>query len=107
MAKYTAEDIKGAEWTIQNALKNGGTILIVRLGGNAHSVEFVGKDGTISHLTYSLGVAMGWSVRNKNGRNSVSVSGYGFSKSDYLAQRLADCGGFGNERSELFKVVTL
>ena len=50
--------------------------------------HYYGRE-TLSHLTWAIGTAFGYGLRDKNGRWYLAVSGGNFSKTDQLARDLA------------------
>lgn len=44
----------------------------------------------LGHLTWSIGKALGYSLRDRSGRWYLALNGYGYSKADEIARSLAD-----------------
>lgn len=66
------------------------------------TIAFTRNDGQVtqSHLTWAIAKALGYGLRDRNGYWFVTVSGYGFSKTDQIARDLATFYGIPNVRYE-------
>jgi hypothetical protein len=87
--KYSEADKDLARSSFSN-LDHTGLLLITNKGGNSFSVNYVGfEPRQLLQITWALCVLEGVSCKNKDGWNTILVSGGGFSKADYLAERVA------------------
>lgn len=64
---------------------------------------FINEDGTLNnaHLTWAMGKAFGYSLRDRNGYHYLAISGGGYSKANELARNLATFYGVDRIRYEL------
>ncbi len=96
MAKYSKDDRVDALATLKRVINSGeGTLLVTYKRGVSYRVDYVARNGEVSHLTYTYGVLMGQGVFNLDGVNTVRVSGYGFSVSDHIRGNIEHLLGLG------------
>ncbi len=57
--------------------------------------------GYLSHLTWAIAKQFGYTLKDKDGRWHLAISGYGFSKSDEIARTLANFYGVERIRYEV------
>lgn len=53
-----------------------------------------------AHLTWAIAQIFGYSLRDRNGRHYLAISGYGYSKADEIARSLAMIYGVARVRYE-------
>ena len=66
------------------------------------SLLFNNKENKIllAHLSWAIGIALGFSLRDRNGYWFLAIRGYGFSKTDEVARALASYYGIDGIRYE-------
>ena len=67
------------------------------------ALTYADNDGKtqVAHLTWALAQIFEYSLRDRNGRHYLAISGYGYSKSDEIARSLAFYYGVDRIRYEL------
>lgn len=108
-----AQDLERAKWIFDaygEHIKTGKALLLVHQENGKGMTDYLratlvytdelGNAGT-AHLTWAIAKLLGYSLRDRNGRWYLSVSGYGYSKADELARTLAHYYGIERVRYEL------
>ena len=67
------------------------------------ALTYTDNNGKIqtAHLTWAIAQIFGYSLRDRNGRHYLAISGYGYSKADEIARSLAMIYSVARVRYEL------